>query len=75
VARQLACRPQPLDCWKPKAWPYDTPMPAGLPVLDESRAYAWPGLSKMRASEPRVYQPWQPWPIDLLKGRHVDLYA
>jgi hypothetical protein len=72
AGRQIACLPQPLDCWKPKAWPYDTPMPAGLPVIDESRAYAAPAAVKPRLPHAPAYQP---WPIDALKGRHIDLYA
>lgn len=72
AARQITCRPQPLDCWKPKAWPYDTPMPAGLPLIDESRAYAMPEIVKIPRPQPQTHQL---WPIDAMKGRHVDVYA
>jgi hypothetical protein len=47
-------------------------MPAGLPVIDESRAYAAPAAVKPRLPHAPAYQP---WPIDALKGRHIDLYA
>jgi hypothetical protein len=34
LAHRLRCENQVLKAWTQEAWPYDTPMPAGLPRLE-----------------------------------------
>lgn len=57
------------SCWKPQAWPYDTPLPVGLPRLDPAQALVH-AIEIQSRQRPRPYAP----PSFLTVGRHLDLY-